>query len=89
MESIFTDAIVKFTRGPGATGNRGVIVPPVPDLSPSDVRAMAAALGLPLDAADIEEVTHRLNAYFHALAPLASLPLEAHEPHPVSRTASS
>lgn len=44
---------------------------------------MAAALGLPLDADDLDEVTHRLNAFLRALAPLDALPLTQVEPVPI------
>ena len=52
----------------------------MPDLTPQEVAALAGALGLPTDADDIAEVTHRLNALLEALAPLADLPLETVEP---------
>jgi hypothetical protein len=31
---------------------------------------------------DLEEITHRLNAFLEALAPLAALPLDSVEPLP-------
>ena len=43
------------------------------DLTEAEVRALASALQLPLSAADASEVTHRLNAFIEALAPLADL----------------
>ena len=43
------------------------------DLTEAEVRALASALKLPLTAADALEVTHRLNAFIEALAPLAEL----------------
>jgi hypothetical protein len=43
------------------------------DLTESDVRALARALELPLTDADAAEVTHRLNAFIEALAPLVEL----------------
>ena len=53
------------------------------ELTAEQVAAMAAALGLPVTADDIAEVTHRLNALLEALAPLADLPLDTVEPVPV------
>jgi hypothetical protein len=55
----------------------------MPELTPDQVRAMAAALGVPVTAEDVAEVTHRLNGFVHALAPLAELPLDAEEPVPM------
>ncbi len=55
----------------------------IPDLSQADVEAMANALGFPLTAEDVVEITHRLNAFMEALAPLASLPLNEIEPLPM------
>ena len=52
------------------------------DLTPDRVRALADALGLPLSPEDLDEVTHRLNAILHALAPLAELPIDSVEPVP-------
>jgi hypothetical protein len=43
---------------------------------------MAQAIQLPLMPGDLEEVTHRLNAFLEALAPLAALPLDTVEPLP-------
>jgi len=43
------------------------------DLTETQVRALAEALELPLTAEDAAEVTHRLNAFIDALAPLAEL----------------
>jgi hypothetical protein len=54
----------------------------VSDLTTDQVGALAAALGLPVTADDLAEVTHRLNALIEALAPLADLPLETVEPVP-------
>ena len=45
------------------------------DLTEADVRALAQALALPMTAEDAAEVTHRLNAFIDALAPLAALPI--------------
>lgn len=53
------------------------------DLAPEHVRALAASLELPLDADDLAEVTHRLNAFRAALEPLGRLPLDAVEPLPI------
>ena len=52
----------------------------VPDLTPVEVAALAAANGLHLAGDDLTEVTHRLNAMRDALVPLAALPLESVEP---------
>jgi hypothetical protein len=46
------------------------------DLTEAEVRALAQALQLPLTAEDAAEVTHRLNAFIEALAPLAELNAE-------------
>jgi len=46
------------------------------DLTEAQVRALAQALQLPLTAEDAAEVTHRLNAFIDALAPLAELNTE-------------
>lgn len=56
-------------------------------LSPAQVQAMADAIGVPLAADDLGEVTHRLNAFLEALAPLATLPLEDVEPLPIAHEA--
>ena len=56
----------------------------MPDLGPADVRALAQAAGLRLTEDDLAEVTHRVNAFVEALAPLAALPLETVEPLPVA-----
>ena len=52
------------------------------DLTPDEVRALAAAAGLPLDGPDLAEVTHRLNAFVDVLGGLATLDLTAAEPTP-------
>jgi hypothetical protein len=44
------------------------------DLTEADVRALAQSLALPMTDEDAAEVTHRLNAFIEALAPLADLP---------------
>jgi hypothetical protein len=43
------------------------------ELTESQVRALAAALQLPMTAEDAVEVTHRLNAFIEALDPLTEL----------------
>ena len=55
---------------------------PSRDLTPAEVEALAAALGLTPTPEDLVEVTHRLNAMRDALAPLAALPLDTVEPAP-------
>jgi hypothetical protein len=50
------------------------------ELTTEQVGALAAALGLPVTAEDLVEVTHRLNGLIDALEPLAALPLETIEP---------
>jgi Asp-tRNA(Asn)/Glu-tRNA(Gln) amidotransferase C subunit len=54
----------------------------VADLSEAQVRALARALELSLTPEDAAEVTHRLNAFIEALAPLAELPPGGPEPVP-------
>jgi hypothetical protein len=56
----------------------------MPELSPAEVRALADAAGLPVSDDDLAEVTHRVNAFVDALAPLAELALDAVEPLPVA-----
>ena len=41
------------------------------DLTEAEVRALARVRQLPLTAEDTAEMTHRLNAFLEALAPLA------------------
>ena len=60
------------------------MAPTVPDLTSSEVAALAAAYGLHLAGEDLTEVTHRLNAMRDALAPLAELALENASPAPPS-----
>jgi hypothetical protein len=55
----------------------------MPALTAEQVRAMAEAIGLAIGPDDLEEVTHRLNAFHDALAPLGTLPLHSMEPLPV------
>lgn len=52
------------------------------DLTADQVRAIANSVSLPVGDDDLAEVTHRLNAFLAALAPLAGLPLESVEPAP-------
>ena len=40
----------------------------MPDLTPDHVKTLAASLGVSAHADDLEEVTHRLNAFLDALA---------------------
>jgi hypothetical protein len=54
------------------------------ELTPEQVRALAAAAGLPMSDDDLAEVTHRVNAFVEALGALAALPLETVEPLPVA-----
>jgi hypothetical protein len=54
----------------------------MPDLSPQQIRALAAASGLMLTEDDLAEVAHRVNAFVEALAPLQGLPLDTVEPLP-------
>jgi hypothetical protein len=56
----------------------------VPDLTPVEVAALAAAYSMRLAGEDLTEVTHRLNAMRDALAPLAELALEHVSPAPPS-----
>ena len=43
------------------------------ELTLEQVRAIASASGLPIGDDDLAEVTHRLNAFLAALAPLSNL----------------
>jgi hypothetical protein len=53
----------------------------MPDLTPEQVRVQLAALGLtPVDAEDLDEVTHRINAVHEALAALEPPDLDGAEP---------
>jgi hypothetical protein len=52
------------------------------ELTPDQVRALAAGAGLPLDGDDLAEVTHRLNAFVEVLGGLAALDLTGAEPAP-------
>ena len=70
------------TGGEHSASSAWSIVGSVRELTPDEVRAIADAAGLPISDDDLREVTHRLNAFLEALAPLASLPLERVEPWP-------
>ena len=52
------------------------------DLTPEDVRRLAASLSLPMLGDDAVEIAHRLNAFLDALAGLDALPHEQGEPWP-------
>ena len=52
------------------------------ELTQSQVEALASAIGLPLAGDDLVEVTHRLNAFVDALAPLGELPIDEVQPVP-------
>lgn len=52
------------------------------ELTPDEVRALAAVVGLPLAPDDLAEVTHRLNAFVDVLGALAALDLAGSEPSP-------
>ena len=53
----------------------------MPDLTPEQVRTQLAAIGLaPVDAEDLDEVTHRINAVNEALAALEFADLDSAEP---------
>jgi len=54
------------------------------ELTPDQVRALAAAAGLPLHDGDLAEVTHRLNAFVDVLGGLAAIDLTAAEPAPAA-----
>jgi aspartyl-tRNA(Asn)/glutamyl-tRNA(Gln) amidotransferase subunit A len=54
------------------------------DLSTSHVGALARALGLSMEPGDLDEVTHRLNAFVAAMAPASALPLDTVEPAPLA-----
>ena len=51
-------------------------------LTPEQVAALAQAGALPLSADDLPEVTVRVNAFLHGLAPLDDLPLDSVQPIP-------
>jgi len=52
------------------------------ELTETQVRALARSLGLPMTPDDAAEVTHRLNAFIEALAPLSDLPPGGPDPTP-------
>jgi hypothetical protein len=52
------------------------------ELTAAEVRALAAAVGLPIDGEDLAEVTYRLNAFVDVLGALAALDLAGAEPSP-------
>ena len=53
----------------------------MPDLTSSNVRGLLSALGLePVDAEDLEEITHRINALHESLAVLERPELDDCEP---------
>jgi hypothetical protein len=51
-------------------------------LTPEQVATLAQAGGLPVSAEDLPEVTVRVNAFLHGLAPLDELPLDSVQPIP-------
>jgi hypothetical protein len=51
-------------------------------LTPEQVAVLAQAGGLPVSAEDLPEVTVRVNAFLHGLAPLDELPLDSVQPIP-------
>ena len=53
----------------------------MPELTPEQVRAQLASLGLaPQDAEDLEEITHRINALRETLAGIEPAGLDTQEP---------
>jgi hypothetical protein len=53
----------------------------MPDLTPAEVQVFLAAHGLlPLNAEDLKEISHRINAIHAALAALDPPGLDEHEP---------
>ena len=53
----------------------------MPDLTPEEVRTQLGAIGLtPLDAEDLDEITHRINAVNEAVLALEHPDLDAQEP---------
>jgi hypothetical protein len=51
-------------------------------LTPEQVATLAQACGLLVSAADLHEVTVRVNAFLDGLAPLDELPLDSVQPIP-------
>jgi len=78
----------RAARGPRLRASHRLAPPTAPTLSQmselteAQVRALAQALGLPMTPDDAAEVTHRLNAFIEALAPLTDLPSAGPEPTP-------
>jgi hypothetical protein len=54
------------------------------ELTPEQIRGLAATAGVSIGDDDLAEVTYRVNAFAEALGPLAELPLETVEPLPVA-----
>jgi hypothetical protein len=54
------------------------------ELTPEQIRGLAATAGVSIGDDDLAEVTHRVNAFAEALGPLAELPLETVEPLPIA-----
>ena len=53
----------------------------MPDLTPDEVRAQLAAIGLiPVDDEDLDEITHRINAINEAVLALEHPGLDRQEP---------
>lgn len=56
----------------------------MPDLTADETRALLRAVGLaPLDAVDLDEITHRVNAINEAAAALEDPEADAIDPIPV------
>ena len=56
----------------------------MPDMTTEEVRMLLRVQGLaPLDATDLDEITHRINAINEAVASLESADADAIEPLPV------
>lgn len=53
------------------------------DLTREDVAALLSSLELPHASGDLDEVTHRVNAFVSALRSLAELPFDDVEPLPL------
>jgi hypothetical protein len=51
-------------------------------LTPEQITTLAEAGGLLVSAEDLPEVTVRVNAFLHGLAPLDELPLDSVQPIP-------
>src|SRR5262245_19534174 len=73
----------RAARSPPLARCRGLCYhQPMTSLTSEQVRQLTAPLHLALSAADVDEVTHRLNAFLVALAPVADLPLASLDPVP-------